>query len=187
MKIKMKLQPGLYDPATVDEFKKLCQEHSVDLEIYNRENEIQNSVLDFVMVIALSPDFRNLVQGWISSGFYDYMKYQIVKLVRGTASSKHMGSIKIKAGEAEIHIQNENLSDEVIEKALDTFARVVTERDISKLSPREKMLNTPIVFCDPETGKVAVLSEFDYVKKYYAKPKNDAEETNGQTENAHAE
>ena len=67
MKIKMKLQPGLYDPATVDEFKKLCQEHSVDLEIYNRENEIQNSVLDLVMVIALSPDFRNLFPGWISS------------------------------------------------------------------------------------------------------------------------
>lgn len=169
MKIIIELQSYLFDGAAITEFEQKCRENNIDVGIHIRENEIRQSALDHVINIIMLPETQSLVYAMLTSGLYDILKFNIVKLVRGTKPNKHCGSLKLSADGVQLIIEKNDLTDEMICKSLDVFREVAQAKINSGTSPRERMLNTSVVFTDEETGEVDVLSELDYIKKYKAK------------------
>lgn len=165
MKIKIELQPYLFNGTAITEFEQKCRENNIDVGIHIRENEIRQSALDHVINIVMLPETQSFVCAMLANGLYDILKFCIVKLVRGTKPNKHCGSLKLSADGVQLNIEKNDLTDEMICKSLDVFREVAQAKINSETPPRERI----VVFTDEETGEVDVLSELDYIKKYIAK------------------
>lgn len=175
MEIKMALQPNLYDETTVIEFAQLCEKNNIHLYTHIRKNEIQHCALDQVIQIVISPDMLNLLFNFISSGLYDLFKAYVINLIKGTQTSKKINSMKIIFESSQFIVESKDLSESTIEKGLDTFREIVLAKNDAALSPREKMLNTTIVFPNAQTGEIEVQSELDFIKKHIVQNANHME------------
>lgn len=167
--MKIAVHSHLYNHATLLELEKLCNENNIPVDIHIRENEIQNCSLDYIIRIFILPDVQKIVFDLASSGLYDLLKLQFVKLLKGTKSSKHLGSMKIVCNNTQFVVENSELSDDIINKGLDVFKEIALSRQNCNVSPSEMMLNEVVVYPNQETGEIEVSKEFEFIHNHVKK------------------
>lgn len=168
----------------VEELERICQENGVQFdERFIRMDVMgpQASLLQPLIAFVFSPDIiAGIASGVIATGICALLKWATAKAVNAirnqvptNAKIGRPSIVEVKSPNTFLRIEADQVSDEVLVKALDTFV------DLSKGNYNMKHIIPVYVVVDKD-GEVTVMTQNDYILKYVAHKKSAEEVTNGQ-------
>lgn len=168
----------------VEELERICQENGVQFdERFIRMDVMgpQASLLQPLIAFVFSTEIiAGIASGVIAAGICALIKWATAKAVNAirnqvptNAKIGRPSIVEVKSPNTFLRIEADQVSDEVLVKALDTFV------DLSKGNYNMKHIIPVYVVVDKD-GEVTVMTQNDYILKYVAHKKSAEEVTNGQ-------
>lgn len=163
----------------VDELKRVCQKNNI--EFINVETStvwFQNSTLGSWVTLYFSPSvIEGIVAGVISAAAYDLLKTAIKHVVNNVREklsaankSKETSDIELQSPSAILKIESDQVSDEMLDKAIDAFVKVSESTANKEGLP---VIPTFVVI----DGDIKILSQNEYITQYIIPKKDEAEDT----------
>lgn len=164
--------------AEVDELERLCNENGIEFQnSVFRTDSVQMSALWSWFTLAVSPEVISaLVLGVVSAGAYDLIKWTAIKVVNKLRNEQPVPSktdrssvVELKSSSAYLKIESDQVTDETLSKAFDTFIKV------SECTYCEDRKIPTYVVINGDND-IVVMNQNDYIWKYIVPQKNAAED-----------
>lgn len=155
--------------AEVDELERLCNENGIEFQnSVFRTDSVQMSAMWSWFTLAFSPEVINaFVLGIVSAGAYDLIKWTAIKIVNKLRNEQPVPSktdrssvVELKSPGAYLKIESDQITDETLSKAFDTFVKVseCTYCEGRKVIPTYVVINGD--------NSIVVMNQNDYIWKY---------------------
>lgn len=160
----------------VEELDRICKNNDIQFdERFIRMDGMgpQASFIQPLISLVFTPEvIAGIASGLIAAGVYDLLKMACAKVVNAIRNQAPVNGkisrssmIEIKAPSSSLRIEAEQVSDEVLAKAIDTFI------EVSKVTCHmEHIIPTYIVI--DENGNVVEMTQNEYILKYVANKKS---------------
>lgn len=171
----------------VEELEQICQENGIQFdERFIRMDALgpQASLLQPLIAFVFSPEIiAGIASGVIATGICALLKSAMAKAVNAirnkTPANAKIGRpsiVEVKSPNTFLRIEADQVSDEVLVKALDAFV------DLSKGNyDMERII--PVYVVVDKNGEVIIMKQNDYIWKYVATKNATEDTTDGQAEN----
>ena len=163
----------IYDRDAIVEFGDFCKENGIDFENAEIRSGIEASALGHIFELILSEEFLlSITSGVIAATVVEGIKFAIIKLIKANTKTKLITKpkpfeeISLTSNKASLQIKKESIPDEALTKSLDAFITVST------IETNKATIPTYVVVGKDE---IEVLSQLEFIKKYYMSKVSDEE------------